>query len=63
MKYRRYVPRYRSELRWRQETCDVAFIWAYLEAWRRRPARIEGYSGWHVKNVSKNELAKFFEAE
>ena len=31
-KYKRYVPAYRKDLRWRQETCDPAYILAFLEA-------------------------------
>lgn len=53
MKYRRYKPAYRPELRWRQTTCNMVFIAAYLDALdecRRidRRAPIKGFGGWHV---------------
>jgi len=69
-KYRRYVPAYRKDLRWRATTCNPAWIFAFLEA-RDRLLRynylskvdITGFGGWKVNRVSRAELDRFFSDE
>ncbi len=68
MKYRRYVPRYRKDLRWRQTVCDPAWIFAFLEARDRviitgAPISIPGFGGWKLTKVSRAELDRFFSDE
>lgn len=58
MKYRRYVPAYRPDLRRLQTTCNLEFIAAYLDALdeaRRRGRRvpIKGFGGWFVAPITK----------
>ena len=68
-KYRRYVPTYRKDLRWRQTMIDVAFIAAFLDARDRlrytssSSLSIIGFSGWKVCRVSRAELDRFFDSE
>lgn len=58
-KYKRQVPSYRPELRWRQTFCDVVYLASLYQAWdkarasgRREP--IKGYGGWYVANPGED---------
>ena len=61
-KYRRYVPTYRKDLRWRQTMIDVAFIAAFLDARDQvillgMPVGITGFGGWKVTRVLDSDFA------
>lgn len=58
-KYKRYVPSYRPELRWRQTTVLNGFLAAYVQArdnsrasGKREPIR--GFGGWYVSRPGED---------
>lgn len=58
-KYRRYVPRYRPDQRWRQTFVTPGFLAAYFEACdnarktgKRTPIR--GFGGWYVSRPGED---------